>query len=272
VYSSEAIAGLSMWTTLLQVNSQDLLSGHTDLNKLEIIDASHLSFWVYDFFSLKRNAKKVLCTIDQEGVQAAVVFHKKQYWLVVRGTNGEAIDWVRNLSFSTVYSPRNPSIKYHKGFFDAFKLLEAKVLGVMGSYGIERINCTGHSQGAAVASIFAAEHPMKVEKIITFGQPRTIKGDWSRLVPVPSLRFVNNNDIVCKVPTSLFGYKHMWNECYFDENMEFRANISLSERILDAWHGFVRDWGEKGLDAEKDHDMYNYVEVAKRCDTSLFQF
>ena len=79
---------------------------------------------------------------------------------------------------------------------------------------------TGHSLGAALAATFAAhymrDHPAAAVRAYPYAQPRV--GDavfaqaLERLVASSPRRvfrrFINNNDIVTRVPASLLGYRH----------------------------------------------------------------
>lgn len=78
---------------------------------------------------------------------------------------------------------------------------------------------TGHSLGAALATLFAIENKEKnkfdITTICTFASPRVGNAEFARLfdlLPFDSWRIVNQQDIVPKIPLHippLFGYEHV---------------------------------------------------------------
>ena len=70
---------------------------------------------------------------------------------------------------------------------------------------------TGHSLGAALATIAAARcHTRRpVRGLYTFGSPRVGNSEFTRTVPPACYRFVNNDDIVTRLPPSVAGYEHV---------------------------------------------------------------
>lgn len=70
---------------------------------------------------------------------------------------------------------------------------------------------TGHSLGAALATIAAARYGAQrpVQGLYTFGSPRVGNRDFVQTVPQNTQRFVNNNDLVARLPPPIGGYKHV---------------------------------------------------------------
>jgi triacylglycerol lipase len=62
-----------------------------------------------------------------------------------------------------------------------------------------KIWTTGHSLGAALATLFADRYG-NVQGVYTFGSPRVGNGDFRDQINVRIYRIVNNNDIVPRVP------------------------------------------------------------------------
>src|SRR5215213_1094973 len=58
---------------------------------------------------------------------------------------------------------------------------------------------TGHSLGAALATLAAARYP-GVRGLYTFGSPLVGDAEFAKRLKVPAYRFVNNNDLVTQVP------------------------------------------------------------------------
>jgi triacylglycerol lipase len=82
--------------------------------------------------------------------------------------------------------------------------------------GVKRIAICGHSLGAALAVLCAADmqaaFPDRQVEVILFGCPRVGNRNfcehYNRVVP-NTLRVENGNDIVTKVPPKIFGYRHV---------------------------------------------------------------
>ena len=120
----------------------------------------------------------------------------------------------------------------------------------------KQLYITGHSLGAAMATICASrmEEYTPVVQLTTFGSPRVGTRKFVNNIATPHKRFVNNNDIVTKVPLWLMGYKHHGDLQYIN----FYGNI----RKLTPWQAIKDKWrGYKSgiLDGAMDHGMDNYV-------------
>lgn len=85
---------------------------------------------------------------------------------------------------------------------------------------------TGHSLGAALATL-AADRYGKVHGLYTFGSPMVGTEDFKADFHVSSYRFVNNNDIVARVPPPALNYQHVGELRYIDGNGRVHDNTSL---------------------------------------------
>ena len=124
---------------------------------------------------------------------------------------------------------------------------------------------TGHSLGGAVAalvSIYAIEDGQKVERVITFGQPRftTAKG-VERLGFLPIIRVVDENDIIPMVPPATAGdsvngpYEHVGPEVILLEGPHY-VYLPSHDATRIAIGEF---WRELGVADLKDHDIKKYL-------------
>ena len=124
--------------------------------------------------------------------------------------------------------------------------------------GERNITCTGHSLGAALATIMASR--LDANELYTFGSPRV--GD-RRFVKemntdkIKHYRFVNNNDIVTRVPPPIV-YRHHGELVYINHYGNIR-NMTLWQRIKDQWRGRMAAWKKREFfDGARDHSMDLY--------------
>jgi hypothetical protein len=98
---------------------------------------------------------------------------------------------------------------------------------------------TGHSLGAALATL-AANRYGKAQGLYTFGSPRVGDVDFADAFHISAYRFVNNNDIVPKVPPPI-RYKHVGDLKYIDSRGIINDNSSGREGTTDSVRGEVSD-------------------------------
>jgi len=123
---------------------------------------------------------------------------------------------------------------------------------------------TGHSLGGAMATICAGRCMLSHIKsnpaqIFTFGSPRVGNKRYINYVKVNHVRWVNNNDIVTKMPPAWFGYRHTGDEHYLDTEGKLRK-LNLLQRRKDAWDGFISGIKNRTIDHFRDHLIDRYVD------------
>lgn len=126
----------------------------------------------------------------------------------------------------------------------------------------------GHSLGGAMAQICAgrcqlSEIAAVPREVATFGSPRVGTKRYIDNAKVRHLRWVNNNDIVTRVPPRWLRYRHVGVKMYLDSRGNV-AKMNAAQRGKDRWAGF---WG--GLKARKfdhfsDHAIAGYVAHLRR--------
>lgn len=94
---------------------------------------------------------------------------------------------------------------------------------------------TGHSLGAALATL-AADRYGKLQGLYTFGSPRVGDMAFKDDFYVNTYRFVNNNDLVARVPPPGL-YHHVGELRYIDSKGVIHDNSTRWERIVDAIRG-----------------------------------
>jgi triacylglycerol lipase len=98
----------------------------------------------------------------------------------------------------------------------------------------KKIWITGHSLGAALANLAGDRYKDNLQGLYTFGSPRVGNNDFKANFSVNAYRFINNNDIVTKVPPKdLLGFQHVGELKYIDSNGKVQDNISILKQLED---------------------------------------
>lgn len=99
--------------------------------------------------------------------------------------------------------------------------------------------------------------------MFTFGSPRVGCQRYINFVELDHYRWVNNNDIVCRVPPAWMGYRHAGRELYlnaFGRVSRYRSWRRLRDRLHGLWIAMC-NWE---FDYLADHSMNRYVEYIRR--------
>lgn len=125
--------------------------------------------------------------------------------------------------------------------------------------GIDRLYVTGHSLGAAMATIAAGRMHSKVIALITFGSPRVGNQEYVDCLTFAHFRVQNNCDDVTKVPFKLMGFAHHGTHVYMNYYGAFR-NLTPWQQVKDMVRSRAKalSKGQKFLGAY-DHMMDNYI-------------
>ena len=104
---------------------------------------------------------------------------------------------------------------------------------------------TGHSLGGAMATISAGRCLLSHIRsepagLYTYGSPRVGDKQYVNYTNIPHYRWVNNNDIVARVPPFWLGYRHSGQEMYLDRNGNLR-DIKGWRRVSDRIQGFYQE-------------------------------
>ena len=129
--------------------------------------------------------------------------------------------------------------KAHSGFAKAYKSIEIQVLKGVMELGDMPLYITGHSLGAALATVatqYLERDPKLRDKIAacyTFGSPRVGNKEYDREFKSAIYRVVNTTDIVTVVPLLAMGYVHIGDVRFLEPDMgDIRRGIPILQRIF----------------------------------------
>jgi triacylglycerol lipase len=147
--------------------------------------------------------------------------------------------------------------KIHVGFKEEINKLWAAIEKATAN--IDVLHVTGHSLGAAMATIAAGRMQSKVTALVTFGSPRVGNKEYVNSLTVTHYRVQNNCDDVTKVPFLLMGFAHHGTHIYMNYYGAFK-NLTPWQQIKDMVRSRLkaRAKGQKFLGVY-DHMMDNYI-------------
>ena len=174
---------------------------------------------------------------DKLDTQAFMAGNKEILLLAFRGTE-DIRDWMTDLDIDLVGGPGG---RVHEGFHNALSYVWRDIWKFIRTERSKRaLWVTGHSLGAALATLTVAklrlEKDEPVNGLYTYGQPRTGDREFQRNFDADfvnqTFRYVNNNDIVTRVPFRSMHYSHIGICKYFDAKGEQNTRIGENFRGL----------------------------------------
>ncbi len=118
--------------------------------------------------------------------------------------------------------------------------------------------CAGRCKLSEIAAV-----PVET---VTFGSPRVGTKRYVQNAGITHIRWVNNNDIVTRVPPTWLRYRHTGTRMYLDRNGDIRR-FTARQRAKDRWSGFVDGVKNRRFDHFSDHAIADYVRhVARAAD------
>lgn len=180
------------------------------------------------------------------------VAHNEEFAIVAfRGTEARALDEgspgadFSNVVTDVVTDARIKLVdsgqggKVHEGFKTGLDQVWDKLCPHLSSLAADgkKLWFTGHSLGAALATL-AADRFGNVSGLYTYGSPRVGDESFAEDFWVPTYRFVNNNDVVGRVPPPPL-FVHVGELKYIDHEGRIHDNASRLERLVDRIEGRV---------------------------------
>lgn len=200
------------------------------------------------------------CTlISRDGAEVLIVKDRNDLWFAFRGTEPSKLNDVM-ADLKVVKNSAVAGGKVHGGFQQEVNDLWMDILAELEHNDQLKIRkdvyITGHSLGAAMATIAATRY--QPEELFTFGSPRVGGHKFIRNIKCPHLRFMNNNDIVCRIPPAWLGFVHHGEMIYFNADGVKQDKPTWK----DLWTGMLNSWKRwKFFDGIVDHGMPNYVKA-----------
>ena len=211
---------------------------------------------------------------NSKGTQVFIASHHDNHLTVVsyRGTEiDDPTDLFTDARFlMTPWTDNSgkPIGKVHKGFAEALQkddILKNVIACVNAKAQSNRILLTGHSLGAALATLTASQMP--TSSLYTIGSCRVGDAAFAEFMQAVShIRFVDCCDLVTRIPPVAFGYIHVGDLRYISSKGQLLESPSEDEINADrlqarAWYlthcsflsgtVFIRDLA--------DHSSINYV-------------
>ena len=207
-----------------------------------------------------------------DGAQAYIFSNRDDCVVACRGTQpSEWNDIKADLKLLKVESETIGEV--HRGFKKEVDDLWPTLQPTIQRYGAKRtyhvdIWFTGHSLGAAMATIIASrcyqdnDCPDPAE-LYTYGSPRAGDGDYVSCFNFPHHRYVNNNDIVTRVPMYIMGYRHHGTLHYFNCN-GVEKKLTAWGKFKDRLVGLGRGILKLQMDSFSDHNITTYAEQCEK--------
>ena len=207
---------------------------------------------------------------DFGGTQAYALNGKKNFVLVFRGTQPtQWADIKADLKFRKEISISSDGVregKVHRGCKDALNEIWDDILKHMKKCDTKDKNIliTGHSLGAALATLVAGRLNDPTVVLYTFGSPRVGDGKWNSMQKFTHYRFRNNNDIVTRVPPRWIGFKHNGELNYFDYKDMVNTGSGSWYMMKNWFMGLYRSlFSLRTWDSFSDHDISTYYKLCK---------
>ena len=163
---------------------------------------------------------------DIHGEKALVGRFVDTNTLFISFRGSETIEnWIDDAQFSLTCPYDNTNICVETGFYKVFEYMKNDIQSAIetnvNQYNIKNILFTGHSLGAAVATLMAyhfANENLNIE-LVTFGSPRIGNIEFVNDFPkIVSYRITHYYDIVPHVPQQFLHYNHIPHELWYNED------------------------------------------------------
>ena len=218
---------------------------------------------MFDYFSKYLHSTKVMTFLENDNAQGVIFLDSSDRLVIVfRGTESDQpSDLVAD---AKVWATSSDTVGIvHTGFKQELDKLWPQISDYLLSMPDTHIVITGHSLGAAMATLCASRLTQAGHSIelYTFGSPRVGDADWAnQFNAINAYRFVNNNDLVTQVPV-FQDYIHVGSLCYIDYDGNIISDCTPEQRDQDRRKSWLRALSKGQLfDELYDHSMEKYIQ------------
>ena len=201
---------------------------------------------------------------DKDGAQAYRFMNKHDLVIACRGTQPTEFNDIK-ADLQALPVMAETISRVHRGFKAEVDELWPAILEDISrkANANKKIWFCGHSLGAAMATIMASrchlyEGIPPVQELYTYGSPRVGWPKYCNSLAVTHHRWVNNNDIVTRVPLNIMGYRHHGEEHYMNAYGNIR-NPKGWQRFKDRMRGMWMGIKQGKIDNFGDHDIGLYI-------------
>ena len=203
--------------------------------------------------------------IDIDGAQCYILWDEEDMIIAFRGTEPKQMSDVKaDLNALQTKGFLNKG-DVHSGFRGEVDKVWDTLKPLVLQKGSTTVYVTGHSLGGAMATICSKRlQDIKPNVVLyTYGSPRVGDRRWVKTLQVPHYRYQNNNDVVCRVPFWIMGYRHHGTNVY----LNYKGNavkLRWWRRCIDSMRGRLRAWSKlQFFDGVYDHDITTYAKRLK---------
>jgi hypothetical protein len=179
-------------------------------------------------------------TCTDENILEAIIESHGERVLMGYNTNLHAIfvsfrgssniqNWLDDIQFHKVYPYNDSDIGVEKGFYKAYQNVKSDIFEtltfIQDKYSTKKVLLTGHSLGAALATLMAFDIKNIYSMILyTYGSPRVGNSEFVAHFHTTTNRITHYYDIVPHLPEQAFGFLHIPQEIWYnEENTEFET-------------------------------------------------
>ena len=200
--------------------------------------------------------------IDKEGAQCYIIWNDTDAVVCFRGTEPKEMSDVKADLNAIQRKGLHNKGDVHAGFQGEINKVWDDLNFTVADIQDRNIYITGHSLGGAMATICAKRLSEELDAVCclyTFGSPRVGNKKWCKSLQVPHYRFQNNNDIVCRMPLWIMGYRHHGKNMYINYKGKI-VKYRWWRRMIDNLRGRLRALTKFQLfDGIYDHDITKYA-------------
>ena len=193
---------------------------------VNLSQSAYCSTWPCATCSPSNHLERV---IEEHGERCLVGYNTDydRLFVAFRGSI-DLLNWIDDIQIRRITPYNDSNVEVEQGFYKAYRYLQPAIqeslLSLRDKYQTRRLMITGHSLGAALASIMAYETLDDYDVwLINFGSPRV--GNPAFVKALQSIeviyRVVHYYDIVPHTPEEALGYLHLPYEIWYDEANEY---------------------------------------------------